>query len=133
MKVIVLLAAMSALMMAQTAKMVSTPAPAKPPLERALTDTEILKMQNNMLQVDRIQKDYKIQEFNEKVKPFSNAQQAQYVEACHSIGLTDAEISAQLCGYNIGIDLDGKPLIGADGKPTPARVWKIEPAKQPAK
>jgi hypothetical protein len=130
MKAIVLLAAMSALMMAQDAKMVTNPpAPAKPPSERSLSETEVLKMQNWMLEADRIQKFYKVDEFNEKMKPISMAQHAQYIEACYSIGLTDAEIAAQECGFNIGIDLDGKPIMGPDGKPMPAKVWKIEPAK----
>jgi hypothetical protein len=127
MKLIALFAATGALMMGQEAKMATAPLPVKVPTERPLTDLEVAKMQNYMLQIDRLQKEFKIQEFNEKVKPFSTAQQAQYAEACHSIGLTDAEIAAQVCGYNVGVDLDGKPILGPDGKPTPAKVWRITP------
>lgn len=138
MKVVCLIAAAAALMIsahAQDAK-VAPPTPvAAPasPAERPLNETEILKFQNSMLQIDRLKKLYKIDEFNEKVQAYSSDQQAEYSSVCKSIGLTDAQIKAQECGLSVGVDLDGKPLMGQDGKPIPSKVWHSLPAPDPVK
>lgn len=129
MKVLVLLAASAVLMIAQDAKVaVPTQAIPAPAMERGLTETEILKLQNAMLQIDNLKKVYKIDEFNEKVQPISESEQVEYVSACKSIGLTDEQIKAQECGFSLGVDMNGKPITGPDGKPVQSRVWRNKPA-----
>lgn len=137
MKIRMLFAATAALMISaygQDAKVAQPPAtPTAAPSERMLTEADLLKYQVSALQIDRLRKIYKIDEFNEKVQPYSSDQQAWYVATCKSIGLTDEQIKAQECGVNVGIDLDGKPITGQDGKPVVSRVWHADPPKKDEK
>lgn len=127
------LAALAALSFGQDSKMVSPPAPLPPPTERALSETEVLKLQNSLLQMQVLNKDYKIDEYNSKAKPIIDAQQAIAVAACKSVGVPEEKITTE-CGITTGIGQDGKPTMGADGKPVQPRVWWQKPeSAKPAK
>jgi len=122
---------------AQEAKIAPTTAgiPAAP-TEKVLTKESILEYQNLSLRLEKLQKEYKVAEFQEKVKPISDEQQAWYMGLCRSIGLTDEQIAQtpthqSECGLNVGVDVDGKPIMGQDGKPIQSRVWHVKPTEPP--
>lgn len=131
MKYFMLLAAMTALMNAQSvttaAKVAPTEsAPVAKPAERALTETESLKLQLSMANITLLQKKYNIEQYSKDLQPLVAEQEKVAMEACRSVGIPDEKVKTE-CGINTGIDQDGKPILGADGKPAQPRVWWNRP------
>lgn len=120
-------AALSAITFGQDAKIAATPSPLPPPpTERPLTDVEILKIRATTAEIRNLQEEYKLEEFNQKVKPKSTEQMAVYQAACQSVGVPPDKMQTE-CGLATGFDQDGKQLTGADGKPVAPRVWHVMP------
>jgi hypothetical protein len=123
---IALLAAMAALMNAQAPvaakaeKPVETVAP-KTPTEYVFSEDESLKLENAMLRVALLQKEYKIDEYSGKVAPLSSLQREIVAAACLKVGVPADKMQTE-CGF-AGFANDGSPVIGSDGKPVPRRVW----------
>ncbi len=126
MKLIALLAASAALILAQDAKVVPS-SPSAKPTERPLSETESLKLQLSVAQIQLLQKEYKIEEYQAKIKPYMDSQQAIALAACGSVGVAEDKITTE-CGLSTGIGPDGKPAMDANGKPVQARVWHAIPA-----
>lgn len=103
--------------------------PISAPSERPLTSDELLKLQLTQARIQNLQTKYKLAEYQTEVQSFATEQQAIYVAACKSIGLSDANIKAGECRLDTGVDSDGKPTMGPDGKPLAPRVWR-EVAKE---
>ncbi len=140
MKYLIVFAASAALMISaygQDAKIVP-PGPENnirqpAPTEKILSKADITEYQVSALRIEKLKTDFKISEFNEKVKPHADEQQAWYVGQCKSIGLSDKQIQEQECGLTIGVDLDGKPIMGQDGKPITSKVFHNAPPPVAAK
>lgn len=98
--------------------------------ERPLTKEESLTLQLSQSRILRLRDKYKIAEYEAEVQPLINDQQVAFVAACKSIGIPDAKIATE-CRLSTGVDGEGKPVTGPDGKPVAARVWweKPEPSK----
>lgn len=109
--------------MAQDAKVASSPTPIPATSERALAKEESLALQLSQVRVLRLQERYKIQEYQAELQPMANEQQAMWIAACKSIGIPDEKIQTE-CRINTGVDADGKPVNGPDGKPVTPRVWR---------
>ena len=132
MKTLVVLASLAAsTMFAQDAKMVSKDAPPTvAPADRPLTEAEVLKWQNAGLNITLLLKEYKIDDYLKAVEPHQRAKQELAEAACASIGVPKDKVQSE-CGFSDGTGPDGKPLMGADGKPTPAHVWRIVASPAP--
>lgn len=119
---------------AQDAKVAPDPKLPPAPSERQLRADEITAAQLADTQVQLLQEKYKINEYLEKAKAPTAAYNAVKTEACKSVGVPEAEMN-QWCGFVTGLDKDGNPILGPDGKPTPAKVWNAKPKQEekPAK
>ena len=91
------------------------------PTERALSEVEVLKLKLATSQIENLQKDYKISEYQEKVQPIAAEQRRVAVAACASVGVAEANVERE-CGLSFGKGPDGKELM--------PRVWKIQPAPE---
>ena len=114
------------------------PAPAAPEAkitaahtERPLTKDEVLEFRSTMAEIKNLRTVYKISEFEDKVRPKVAEQQDAFTKACLSVGVPADKINPtsgpSQCGLNTGLDEEGNPLKGADGKPIPAKVWYQAP------
>ncbi len=130
MKLIALLAASAALILAQDVKTDKSPSPSATPTERPLTETESLKLQLSIAQIQLLQKEYKIEEYQAKIKPYMDSQQSIAIAACKSVGVIEDKVTTE-CGLSTGIGPDGKPAVDANGKPVQARVWHATPVPPP--
>ncbi len=92
------------------------------PAERPLTKEESLGLQLTQTRIVRLQEHYKISEYQAAIQSIGAEGQAIFTNACRSIGIPEDKIATE-CQYNTGVDADGKPIMGADGKPLAARVW----------
>jgi hypothetical protein len=100
------------------------------PTERNLTEAEALKLQLLAARAQIIQDKYKIQQFQEEMKPITDEQSALAAGLCRSVGIP-AELVQTQCSLNLGVDQNGRPIVGADGKPATPRVWWNRPAPAP--
>lgn len=133
----VLLAAAAALMMNAQAPVAAKPESVPTVLnqkstERALTKDELLEFRSTMAEIKNLRVQYKIDEFQEKVQPKVAEQQEAFVKVCRSVGVPEEKIQPangqSECGMNTGLDNDGNPLKGPDGKPIAPKVWWAKPA-----
>ncbi len=122
-----LIAVSASLMMAQPADS-KKDAPTK---ERVFTEAESLKIENSILRVSALQKEYKIEEYQQKVSPLIKSQQEIIAEACKSIGIAEDKIQSE-CGFS-GFSSDGGTVTGPDGKIVTRKVWHQVPAAIKAK
>lgn len=133
---LMLIAALVATMYGQEAAKMEAPkgtAAQSAPTERHLTENEVLKLKLSQAQIQLLQKDYKIEEYQSKLKPLSEEQVSIAKSACLSVGVPEAKIllgsPENECGINMGVGPDGNPVMGPDGKPQVARVWWARPAE----
>lgn len=126
MKYLILFAATAALMFGQEAKVAVPPSSIPTVTERALSELEVTKLQLSIAQIELLQKKYDIEKYQAELKPHLDAQQAIVGAACKSVGVAEDKITTD-CGLSTGIGQDGKPAMGADGKPVQARVWHATP------
>jgi hypothetical protein len=100
--------------------------------ERAPSKDEILEYRATLAEIKNLRTVYKIDEFNQKVQPKVSEQQKLFADMCRSVGVPEEKITPTVgqteCGLNMGVDDDGNPLKGADGKPISAKVWWAKPA-----
>lgn len=133
---LMLIAALAATMYGQAAK-VEPPKNTAPQAatDRALTENEVLKLKLSQAQIELLQKDFRIKEYQEKLTPLSQEQVSIAHAACLSVGVPEAKILLgqpdNECGINLGVGPDGSPVLGPDGKPVAPKVWWIKP--EPAK
>lgn len=134
MKKLYLCAALSAMILtAQDAKVAPKDTPKEAPKsERNMTETESLKIQLAAAKIQLLREQFKIEDFNKQVEPLSSEQYAVVAAACKSVGVPEDKIQTE-CGVSTGVGPDGKPQMGADGKPVQARVWWNKPAPAPDK
>jgi hypothetical protein len=132
MKLMILAAVATLTMIGQTVTSPSVNAKVAPemkapqPAERALTETEVLKLRADMAEISKLQTAYKLGEYQQKVQPKFADEEEVFTKACESIGIAKEKAHAE-CSLNIGLDDDGNPILDATGKPVKPRVWKIEP------
>lgn len=135
MKIIITFAAVAALTFGQEAKVAPLPAQANaPPSERALSETESLRIQLTIANLKVLQAKHKteelqkkMEEFQSEAKPVIEEQQSIISTACQSVGVPIEKMQEE-CGISTGIGEDGRPAVGPDGKPMQARVWKKPPS-----
>lgn len=136
MKIVYLVTAMAVLMIsahAQDAKVsTAVPVPNSPAVssERPLSEVELLKLQLSMANVKLLQDKYKLAEYQREVQPEGDKQEKIVTEICLSIGVPADKIKTD-CGLQTGLDAEGKPVLGQDGKPVPAKAWKVVAAPPP--
>lgn len=132
MKTILLCAALSALAFAQDAKVAKPDVPAAIPTDRALTETESLKLQVLSLKIELLQAKYRIKpmpipsgadNYQDELKPLNAEWQTTAEGFCKSVGIPQDLIATQ-CQINTG----GK---ATDGSPIVARVWWMRPQPAP--
>lgn len=116
----------AAVLSAQDAKVAPAPAPPAPASERALSETEVLKLQLTAAKIELLQKKYDTAGFQKEVQPLSDQQAAIVQAACESVGIAKDKVQAE-CRIQTGIDQDGKPVVGPDGKPVQPKVWREIP------
>ena len=104
-------------------------APEKAPTERALSETELLKFKLAVANVALLRKQYDVDKFETEVKQYTSEEDSVIIEACRTVGVLPDGIQKGECGFTAGVGPDGKALLGADGKPVQARVWKNVPEK----
>ena len=134
MKKLLLTAAIAAIAFGQDAKLDPKAAPPKVqtgPVERALTEIEVLRFQDTIKDFVILRKDYRIDEFQKAAEPITARQREIFNAACLSIGIAKEKIETE-CAFTPGIGSDGKPMVGPDGKPIQARVWRNPPVDKPA-
>ncbi len=110
--------------MAQDAKV--APEAAKPlpvSADRALTKEESLALQLTQTRILRLQDKYKLAAYQEELQPIISDQQAVFMSACKSVGIAEDKVPTE-CRINTGVDAEGKPVVGPDGKQVAARVWR---------
>jgi len=95
------------------------------PAERPLTKEEILALQVDELRITRLQDQYKISEYQSKANPIFATHNEKIQALCISIGIPQDKIVVE-CKFTTGVDMDGNPVVGPDGKPVAARVWREE-------
>ena len=138
MKTLFALAALAALMNAQPTQKPAPEAPKveTPQNERGLTEAEQLKYRATMAEMKNIQEEFRIKEFNAKIAPKSNEQLAVIIAACKSVHVPEDKIQPRNgqpseCGFISGLDDDGNPAKGPDGRPIAAKVWWNRPTSTP--
>jgi len=115
------------------------PEPKPVPTERQLTKEESLAFRVFNAQRELLQDKYRIrpipapqgsENWNEDITPINTEQQALVKAVCKSVGVP--EDRPEQCGINSGYDPFGKPILGVDGKPLPAKVWWVKPPAPPS-
>lgn len=96
--------------------------------DRTLTAEESLKLQLTQARIQHLQDKYKIAEYQAEVQAVIAEQQSVFAAACKSVGIPEDKVATE-CRLNTGVDADGKPIAGPDGKPVASRVWR-EVAKE---
>ena len=136
---LIMLAAIAAVsMVGQDAKVAPAPAKAmEAKTERALEESESLKIRLSQQKIKNLRADFKIDEFSKQVDPIVNEQRMIFAAACRSVGVPEDKIFAEpsQCEFNTGYGPDDKPIVGPDGKPIPAHVKWLKPqeASEPKK
>lgn len=123
MKKILLCAAFALSLAAQNVQDAKANPPA--PTERVLTHDEALELQVTILKIHLLNDQFKINDYQAAVAPLSKRQQEIHDSTCLSIGISKDKINTE-CGIS-GFDANGDPIIGADGKAVPQRVYRIVP------
>lgn len=101
--------------------------------DRPLTDAEGLstRLDNQKIQVKR--KEYKLDDFEKDIQEAQTHFAQTVIDACKSIGIPIEKAQTD-CGFSNGHDpATDKILLGQDGKPIPAHVWKLPPPPVTAK
>lgn len=123
---LVLIAVFAALTFGQDAKVASSPAPpAAVQSERPLTNEESLEVENAMVHISLLNKEYKIDDYQKELSPYASTQDKVLSAACLSVGVPQEKLRTE-CGI-AGFGPDGKQMTGQDGKPVPRRVWWNKP------
>lgn len=130
-----LIAALAAFTLAAQPAAKPEPSPASvtaapSPTERALSETEVLKLTNANLKIKLLGEKFKLDEYRKEAEAITSEQNAVAVTMCLSVGVPKEFVQTQ-CGVNLGVDPDGKPLLGPDQKPVQPRVWWQRPAAPP--
>jgi|SRR5579864_911705 len=130
MRTVALLAAFSVVAFSQELKPVPTVGSQPATTERALSESEVLKVQLATTELQLLQERYKIAEYQKEAQPIQEKQMAVLKAACLSVGVPETKMQTD-CGISTGYGADGKPILGADGKQVPARVWNAaKPAEK---
>lgn len=98
------------------------------PTERSLTEVELLKTRLANQTVQLIRKKYDIDKAEQEMQPAQQEYTTVVIEACKSVGVALDKIQTE-CGFTTGRANDDTVQKGPDGKPVPAKVWKIVPAQ----
>lgn len=127
------LSAFTIIASAQEVKESHKPQPPAPAVtSRPLTHDEQLEFDLATARIQNINTKYKINEYNQEIAPFSASQSSVAKAACASVGISESQFPNG-CGFTTGHDADGKPVMGADGKPVVPHVWNVaEEAKAAA-
>jgi hypothetical protein len=133
MKLLLILAALSAVAFSQEAAKVAPPAP--PPAantaERKLSEDDVNKFLLAQAQAQLLRSKYKQDDFDKEIAPINERMKTLATGYCRSVGVPEAKIlfgqPGNECGLAIGINPDGKAITGADGKPIESRVWWEKP------
>lgn len=127
----ILIAALAAFSIsAQVAKVepkttVDTP----PPTERQLTKDEVTSFELASARIQVLRAKFHIDDYEKEAKPFQDTLNGIFVAACKSVGVSEELIQKGSCGFTVGVDQEGKPLLGPDGKPITARVVFVKPTQ----
>lgn len=97
------------------------------PTERLFTDDEVMRIENTMLKIALAQKEFKIEEYKQRIAQPASVQISIITAACESVGVPKDKIQTE-CGTS-GFAEDGGPAKGPDGKLIPRKVWHQLPEK----
>jgi hypothetical protein len=103
--------------------------PAAKPAERPLTKEEVLTFRATMAEIKNLRAEFRIDEYEKKIKVIANEQQTAATDMCLSVGVPKELVQTQ-CGITTGLDENGQPLNGPDGKPITPKVFWNKPTAE---